>query len=173
VGFDFHRGCLAAGDRPGDIPLESLLAARVLVVLERVTNPDNVGAVFRSALAFGAGGVVLSRGSADPLYRKAIRVSMGATLRVPFARLEEWPTPLARLGAAGFTIVALTPAAVLDIAELGRPERVALLLGAEGDGLGAAARACADVEVAIRMAPGANSLNVATAAAIGLHRLGR
>jgi tRNA G18 (ribose-2'-O)-methylase SpoU len=174
VGFAFHRGCLAAGERPPDVVLDALLPARLLLVLERVTNPDNVGAVFRSAMAFGADGVLLSPGSADPLYRKAIRVSMGGTLRVPFARLDDWPTPLARLRDAGFTVVALAPDATLDIAELDKARatgRTALLLGAEEDGLSAAARACADVEVAIRMAPGADSLNVATAAAIALHRL--
>jgi tRNA G18 (ribose-2'-O)-methylase SpoU len=174
VGFDFHRGCLAAGERPADAELDAVLSARVLLVLERVTNPDNVGAVFRSALALGAGGVLLSPGSADPLYRKAIRVSMGGTLRVPFARLGDWPGALARLRAAGFTLVALAPDAALDIADLSAARatgRVALLLGAEEDGLSAAARARADVEAAIRMAPGADSLNVATAAAIALHRL--
>lgn len=176
VGFDFHRGCLAAGERTADVPLDALLAARVLLVLERMTNPDNLGAVFRSAMAFGVGGVVLSPGSADPLYRKAIRVSMGGTLRVPFARPDDWPAALARLRPARFTMVALAPHATRDIAALAvdrlREGRVALLLGAEGDGLGPIARAAADVEVAIRMAPGADSLNVATAAAIALHRLG-
>ena len=175
VGFDFHRGCLAAGERPADPPLDALLGARVLLVCERMTNPDNVGAVFRSAMAFGAGGVVLSPGSADPLYRKAIRVSMGGTLRVPFARVDGWAAALAAIRAAGFTIVALVPDAARDIAELAAdraPDRVALLVGAEGDGLGPIARAAAHVEVGIRMVPGADSLNVATAAAIALHRLG-
>jgi tRNA G18 (ribose-2'-O)-methylase SpoU len=174
VGFDFHRGCLAAAERPPDVPVEALPDARLVLVLERVTNPDNVGAIFRSALAFGVDGVLLSPGSADPLYRKAIRVSMGGTLRVPFARLADWPAPLATLRRAGFTVVALHPRAALDVAEIARaraPARVALLLGTEEDGLGSASRAGADLEVSIRMAPGADSLNVATAAAIALHRL--
>src|SRR5581483_3964818 len=95
VGFKFHRGCLAAVERPPATPLASLLAGRLLVVLERVTNPDNMGGVFRNAMAFGADGVLLSSGCADPLYRKAVRVSMGGTLRVPFAVLEPWPEALA------------------------------------------------------------------------------
>jgi tRNA G18 (ribose-2'-O)-methylase SpoU len=171
VGFDFHRGCLASGEPRSEASLESLLGARLLVVLERVTQPDNVGAVFRGALAFGADGVLLSPGSADPLYRKAIRVSMGATLRVPFVRLGEWPGPLATLRAAGFTVIALDPRAALDVAEVGAPPRVALVLGSEEGGLSSAARASADREIAIRMTADADSLNVATAAAIALHGL--
>jgi tRNA G18 (ribose-2'-O)-methylase SpoU len=173
VGFDFHRGCLAAGEPREAATPETFLADRLLVVLERTTNPDNVGAVFRNALAFGADGVLLSPGSGDPLYRKAIRVSMGATLRVPFATVDDWPGGLGRLRTAGFTIVALTPEAPIDVARFPQPERTALLLGAEGDGLSAAARAIADVEVAIRMAPGDHSLNVATACGIALHHFAR
>ncbi len=177
VGFDFHRGCLAAGDRGVEPSAGDLLRGRLLVVLERTTNPDNVGAIFRSALAFGAGGVLLSPGCADPLYRKAIRVSMAATLRVPFARLRDWPGALEAVRAAGFTIVALAPDGGVDLDELGSarplPERVALVVGAEDDGLSAGARAVADLAVAIRMAPGDHSLNAATAAAIALHRCAR
>jgi tRNA G18 (ribose-2'-O)-methylase SpoU len=174
IGFDFHRGCLAAGERGQDASSTSLLAGRLLVVLERTTNPDNLGAVFRNALAFGADGVLLSPGSGDPLYRKAIRVSMGASLRVPFAELDDWPGGLAAFRAAGFTIVALVPEAPLDLHHFGAaPARTALLLGTEGEGLSAAARAAADVEVAIRMAPGDHSLNVATACGIALHHFAR
>jgi tRNA G18 (ribose-2'-O)-methylase SpoU len=173
VGFDFHRGCLASGEPRSGVSVEALLDARLLVVFERVSQPDNVGAVFRSALAFGADGVLLSPGSGDPLYRKTIRVSMGATLRVPFVRLGDWPGPLATLRAAGFAVIALDPHAAADVADVGCARRVALVLGCEEDGLSAAARAAVDSTAAIRMAPGVDSLNVATAAAIALHRFAR
>src|SRR2546427_8957697 len=156
VGFNFHRGCLAVGERGAELGLDGLLDARVLLVLERVTNPDNIGGAFRNAMAFGAGGVVLAPGCSDPLYRRAIRVSMGGTLVVPFTRAEPCPEALARLRGHGFTVVALTPDGGADIGELGTnrpvPERVALLLGSEEEGLSAAARAAPDLAVAIRMA---------------------
>src|SRR5437773_2516084 len=120
---------------------------------------------------------VLAPRCSDPLYRKAIRVSMGGTLVVPFAAAASWPEALVRLRERGFTIVALTPDGGADIAEFGTsrpvPERVALLLGAEGEGVSAAARAAADLLVAIRMAGGGHSLNVATASGIALHRFTR
>jgi tRNA G18 (ribose-2'-O)-methylase SpoU len=182
AGFNFHRGCLAVGERGGGASPDALLVGarpgpQRLLALEAVANPDNVGGVFRSAMALGADGVLLSPGCADPLYRKAIRVSVGGTLTVPFARASDWPASLRRLRDAGFTLVALTTRRdALDVSELGRtrpiPARTALLLGNEGDGLSAGARAAADLEVTIPMAPGADSLNVATAAGIALHRLG-
>src|SRR5437016_2868170 len=170
VGFAFHRGCLALGERgvPGSI--DPLLAACRLVVLERVTNPDNIGAVFRNAAALGADGVLLSPGCGDPLYRKAVRVSMGAALRLPFATSTDWPADLDRLRACGFTLVALTPDGDVDVAAVAGA-RVAIILGAEGDGVSAAVRAMADACVAIPMAPGDHSLNVAVACAIALHHL--
>src|SRR2546427_6215904 len=156
VGFNIHRGCLAVGERGAELGLDGLLDARVLLVLERVTNPDNIGGAFRNAMAFGAGGVVLAPGCSDPLYRRAIRVSMGGTLVVPFTRAEPCPEALARLPGAGFTVLSVTPAGGADIGELGTnrpvPERVALLLGSEEEGLSAAARAAPDLAVAIRMA---------------------
>ena len=126
--------------------------------------------------AFGADGILLSPGCADPLYRKAIRVSIGASLSVPFARLADWPGDLTVLSARGYTILALTPEpGAIDIVEFGAarpvPERLALLFGAEGAGLSAAARAAADNAVKIAMTPGADSLNIATACGIALHRL--
>jgi len=179
VGYNFHRGCLAVGERGAEPPLSTLLdptGRRLLLVLEDVTNPDNVGAVFRNAMAFGADAVLLSPGCADPLYRKAIRVSIGGSLSVPFARLADWPGGLRDLRDAGYRVIALTPGtAAIDIAEFGAirsvPERLALLFGAEGTGLSAASRAAADCEVRIAMTPGADSLNVATASGIALHRL--
>jgi tRNA G18 (ribose-2'-O)-methylase SpoU len=179
VGFDFHRGCLALGERGGELAIEALIdrrGPRLVLALENVSNPDNVGGVFRNARAFGAGLILLSAGCADPLYRKAIRTSMGASLIMPFAHLPDWASGLAGLRAAGYTLVALTPdPSALDIASLGRgrpvPAHVALVLGAEGPGLGVETRAAADLQVQIAMAPGVDSLNVATAAAIALHRL--
>jgi tRNA G18 (ribose-2'-O)-methylase SpoU len=112
TGFDLHRGCVALVHRPLATSVDALIAeARTLVVLEAIANADNVGGVFRNAAAFGADGVLLSPACCDPLYRKAIRTSMGAALHVPFARAgdEDWRAVLMRLRAAGFTIVALTP----------------------------------------------------------------
>ncbi|HET7874666.1 MAG TPA: RNA methyltransferase [Methylomirabilota bacterium] len=178
MGFNFHRGCLAMGERgpePSPEPLIAPPGPRLLLVLEGLADPDNVGAVFRNAMAFGVHGVLLSPGCTDPLYRKAIRTSMGSTLQIPWARLGEWPRGLARLRQAGYTVWALTPRGAADLADFGTwrpvPERVALLLGAEGKGLSDAARGEADLEVRIPMVPGADSLNVATASGIALHRL--
>jgi tRNA G18 (ribose-2'-O)-methylase SpoU len=111
AGYEVHRGCLALVHRPPETAMDELLAPmRMLVILEAVANPDNVGGVFRNAAAFGAGGVLLSPTCCDPLYRKAIRTSMGATLQVPYARAVagDWPRVLTDVKAAGFTIVALT-----------------------------------------------------------------
>jgi len=170
VGFAFHRGCLALAERGVPGCLAPLLAGRRLLVLERVTNPDNIGAMFRNAAALGADGVLLSPGCGDPLYRKAVRVSMGAALHVPFATSTDWPGDLHRFRARGFTLLALTPHGDVDVASIA-PERVAVVLGAEGDGVSAAVRTMADACVAIPMAPGDHSLNVAVACAIALHRL--
>jgi tRNA G18 (ribose-2'-O)-methylase SpoU len=176
TGFDIHRGCLAIGLRPPRVSVTTLLtqwpAVRRLVVLEQIANADNVGGIFRNAAAFGANAVVLGPGCCDPLYRKAIRVSMGAALQVPFCHADEWPADLARIREAGLTVAALTPAqAALDIGEWvsRRPDRVAVLAGAEGIGLSASALAQADVALRIPMAPGVDSLNVATATGIVLH----
>jgi tRNA G18 (ribose-2'-O)-methylase SpoU len=179
MGFDFHRGCVALGERAVEPSLAALAGQpgpRVLVALEDISNSDNVGGVFRNGRAFGADAILLSSGCADPLYRKAIRVSMGASLVVPFAHLPDWKDGLARLREAGYTLVALAPdPSALDIALLGAawplPSRVAVLLGCEGHGLSAETRAAADLEMRIAMAPGVDSVNVATAAGIALHRI--
>ena len=178
VGFKFHRGCLALGVRGESVAPEALMqpaGPRTLLALEGVADPDNVGAVFRNAAAFGAAGVLLSSHCADPLYRKAIRVSMGATLSLPFAQVPDWAATLAALRHAGYRLVALCPGAEAeDIVEVAarapRRPRLALLLGAEGAGLSDATRAAADVEVRIPMAAGVDSLNVAAACGIALHR---
>jgi tRNA G18 (ribose-2'-O)-methylase SpoU len=177
TGFNIHRGCLALVERPSGIPLGHILAAAdLVVVLEEVVNADNVGGVFRNADAFGAGGVLLTPGCCDPLYRKAVRTSMAATLRVPFARLERWPAELAALRAHGFTLVALTPRApglTLDQFEQRQPDRVALIVGAEGDGLQPSTEAAADFRVRIPIRPQVDSLNLSVASGIALSRLAR
>lgn len=181
VGFNVHRGCLALGARPVETPVADVLASlpdgALVVVLEGVGNADNVGGVFRNAVAFGADAVLLGPGCCDPLYRKAVRVSIGGTLRMRFATIPGWPDRLEEVRGAGFTLAALTPDAdAEDIAGLSRRfdrrGRLAILLGAEGTGLSSEAKAAADVRVRIPMAPGIDSLNVATASGIALHRLG-
>jgi len=178
VGFDFHRGCLALGERSRPSEAARLIVPdgpRLLLGLEDVADPDNVGAIFRNASAFGAAGVLLSAGCADPLYRKAIRVAMGATLTMPFARIESRDA-IAALREAGYAVVALTPdPGAEDIVAVARRRlrrRLAVLVGSEGSGLRPETLAAADLRARIVMTPGADSLNVATACGIALHRLG-
>ena len=178
AGYDVHRGCLALVLRPPDVTLgELMMSAQAIVVLEAVSNADNVGGVFRNAAAFGVGGVLLSPPCCDPLYRKAIRTSMGATLRVPFARTDadDWPAVLTRVRAAGFTIVALTPREPSETLETfaSRPRalRMALIVGTEGAGLSAAVEAAADYRVRIPIRGAVDSLNLAVATGIALHAL--
>ena len=179
AGYEVHRGCLAMVHRPADTSPDDLIAAaHNLVILEAVSNADNVGGVFRNAAAFGVDGVLLSPSCCDPLYRKAIRTSMGAALRVPFARAAagDWPGILARVRATGFTVIALTPhepCETLDAyaASRRRPARQALLVGTEGAGLSPDAEAAADHRVRIPMTDGVDSLNLAVATGIALHAL--
>ena len=178
TGYDFHRGCLALAARPALRPMDAAIAdARVLVLLEDVANAENVGSIFRNAAAFGADAVVLSHGCADPLYRKAIRTSMAATLQVPFAVAPSggWPSALMRLRQCGVQIVALTlgePAIDLaDFARGKRADRIALLVGAEGAGLSPESEALADVRVTIPIRSAVDSLNVSVATGIALHLL--
>jgi tRNA G18 (ribose-2'-O)-methylase SpoU len=174
VGFPIHRGVLAHGlsaPDPGAAALLAGLPPRALVlVLFGIANHDNMGGLFRNAAAFGADAVLLDATSCDPLYRKAIRVSVGAALQVPFARLAADKDPLALLEAAGFAALALSPAGAEPLAGLARPDRVAVLLGAEGPGLPEAVLRRART-VAIPMAPGWDSLNVAAAGAVVLHEM--
>ncbi|MFL6205439.1 MAG: TrmH family RNA methyltransferase [Acidimicrobiales bacterium] len=174
TGVHFHRGVLASADRP-TLPTVTSLArsARLLLVLEAVNDHENVGALFRNAAAFGVDGVVLDPTAADPLYRRATRVSLGHVLRVPFARASAWPGALDELRDSGFAVVGLDPSAEEALAGLvaDPPPRIALLVGAEGEGLSAAARAAVDRQVRIPMVPGVDSVNVATAAAVALAAL--
>ncbi|HEX9258933.1 MAG TPA: RNA methyltransferase [Acidimicrobiales bacterium] len=175
AGFDLHRGALAVATRlPLPAPADLLRAAGCVVVGEGWNDHENLGAIARTATALGADGLLLDPASADPLYRRCVRVSMGEILRLPFTRLDPWPASLGLLREAGFTVVALTPATdALRIDELAPPGRVALLLGAEGPGLSGEARRAADVSVRIPMRAGVDSLNLGHAAAIALHRLAR
>ena len=182
VGLEFHHGCLAVGERGLEPSADGVFAeARTdrVVVLEDLGDASNVGAIFRNALALGAGAILLSPGTADPLYRKAVRVSAGATVALPFARLLDWPRDLKRVRDAGYTLVALTPredAVAIDALGRDRPRparlaRLALLLGTEGRGLSPEALAAADLHVRIPMTPAMDSLNVATAGAVALQAL--
>ena len=214
AGFDFHRGVLASADR---LPLPALTdvvaGARTVAVVEGLGDHENLGALFRNAAGLGVDAVLLDPTTADPLYRRSVRVSLGHVLRVPWTRVDPWPDGLGALRSLGFEIVALTPAPHAEpvdrlrnphggessdrlgtddapphggeaadrvgtddaspddggSADPGRPHRRALLLGAEGPGLTAGALVAADRHVRIPLAPGVDSLNVATAAAIAFH----
>ncbi|ABS03100.1 TrmH family RNA methyltransferase [Kineococcus radiotolerans] len=174
TGVDLHRGALASMQRPAQRSVPDLLASLPagparLVVLEDVVDHTNVGALFRSAAAFGVDGVVVSPRCADPLYRRSVRVSMGTVLHLPWARAASWPGDLDLLRSAGFAVAAL--ALTEDSVALGSfavPERLALLLGTEGDGLSRRALSGADLVVRIPMDPRVDSLNVAAASAVAL-----
>ena len=177
TGFDFHRGCLALAHRASRaMSLAEVATAKRVLALEGVTNPDNVGGLFRTAFAFGVEAVIVDRVTSDPLYRKAIRTSMAATLRVPFVRVDPWVDGLASLRAAGLRVIGLTPhpdAVALDDYAARPGDRFVLVAGSEGFGMGRESLACTDVKVRIPIDPRADSLNVVTAAAIALHALGK
>jgi tRNA G18 (ribose-2'-O)-methylase SpoU len=173
VGFDLHRGAVASAERD-ELPSfgEVVASARCIAVLERVNDHENLGALFRNAAAFGVDAVLLCPQCSDPLYRRAVRVSIGHVLTVPWTRATPWPDVLDELGRLGFTRLALTPARDAAPIEQFAPapgDRLALLLGAEGPGLTDAAIDRADARVRITMAAGVDSLNVAVAAAIAFH----
>lgn len=172
AGYHVHQGCLALAERGSEPALADLArtASGLLVGLEGLTDPANIGSVFRNALAFGAGGVVLAPGGAHPLFRKSVRVSMAATLAIPFARAEPWPAALAALRAEGFRILAcVAQQDAADVRDVPRGGRVLLLFGTEGHGLTPAARAAADLAVTVRTSAAVDSLNVATASGVVLH----
>jgi len=194
VGFRMHRGVVALAARPTAIDPVDLLAdaadqpgppggLRLLAVLEGLNDAENIGALFRNAAAYGVAGILLDPTCADPLYRRSVRVSSGHSLHLPFARLDPWPDALDQVRAAGFVVCALAPhppgrtPVVLHRLLAHLSDRtpattgVALLVGAEGPGLSEAALAAADEIVTIAMAPGVDSLNVATAVAVAFDRL--
>jgi tRNA G18 (ribose-2'-O)-methylase SpoU len=177
TGFHVHRGVLASfGRQPLPTAEQVLAPARRVVVLEAVTNHTNLGAVFRSAAGLGMDAVLLTPHSCDPLYRRAVRVSMGQVFAVPYAFLGSWPADLETLKARNFRVLALTPdptATSLEQVRLADDDRVALVLGAEGPGLTETAMAASDERVRIPMSAGVDSLNVAAAAAVACWVVGR
>jgi tRNA G18 (ribose-2'-O)-methylase SpoU len=175
AGFNFHRGCLALGERPAPQTIAALPPGARAIVLEGLAQADNVGSVFRNAAAFGVSAVILDPTCCDPLYRKALRTSIGTALDVPYARMTNAAEDLQALRASGYRLVALTPAAdarsIVDVGDELSRTRVALLVGAEGRGLSPLMADLADDRVRIPMTAAVESLNVATATGIALHRL--
>ncbi len=172
TGFHVHRGALASlARRPLPSVDEVLARARTVVVLENVVDHTNVGAIFRSAAALGIDAVLLAPRCADPLYRRSVKVAMGAVFTVPYARLETWYDAMPRLSAAGFTTVALTLAGDATTIEdaVDGLDRVALVLGSEGHGLSSRWEQAADRRAVIPMRPGIDSLNVAAASAVACY----
>jgi tRNA G18 (ribose-2'-O)-methylase SpoU len=178
VGFHLNRGVLAAARRvPEPTVADVAGGARTVAVLEGVNDHENLGAIFRNAAGLGVDAVVFGRGCADPLYRRAVRVSMGHALLVPYAHSTDWPADLQVLRQHGFRLLAMTPAGAQTTLATAmaavREERVAVLVGAEGPGLSAAAMRASDLRVGIPMARGTDSLNVATAAALAFYERAR
>ncbi|EIM28223.1 TrmH family RNA methyltransferase [Microvirga lotononidis] len=174
VGFPIHRGILAIARRASLPPVEELLSQmpeKALVVgLIGLANHDNVGGIFRNAAAFGVGAVLLDHETCDPLYRKAIRVSVGGALMVPYTRVPSADAMVQALQAASFDVMALSPSGKEILAQVQPSQRTALLLGAEGPGLPSALLARTRT-VSIPMSGGFDSLNVATTSGIALHHL--
>jgi len=178
VGFHLNRGVLAAARRVAESSVAEVIAgARTVAVLEGVNDHENLGSIFRNAAGLGVDTVIFGSGCADPLYRRAVRVSMGHALLVPFARAACWPADLKRLQHNGFRLMAMTPQGTAcdlpDAMTAARHERVAVLVGAEGPGLTPAALRLSDVRVRIPMSRGTDSLNVATAAALAFYERAR
>ncbi len=178
VGFHLNRGVLGAARRAPELTVSEVIrGARTIAVLEGVNDHENLGSVFRNAAGLGVDGVVFGTGCADPLYRRAVRVSMGHALLVPFAKARRWPADLNELRDNGFRLLAMTPnPAAQTLAEAMdglAGEKVAVLVGAEGPGLTETAMRASDTRVRIPMARGTDSLNVATAAALAFYERAR
>jgi len=175
TGYILHRGLIASMHRPPLQSVQSLLEnARRVVILENVVDPTNVGAIFRSVAAIGADAVLVTPRCSDPFYRRAIRVSMGTVLQVPWTRTGDWASTRELLTANGFHVAALAltdDAVSLRSFAATAPEKVALVLGTEGEGLTPEAIAAADTVVQIPMAHGIDSLNVAATAAVAMYAL--
>ncbi len=179
VGLPIHRACLAVGECGPELGLPALLEADtsgLVVVMEALSNAENVGSIFRNAAAFGVGAVVLDGSTCDPLYRRSIRVSVGTALTVPFTRVSSVLDALDTLRAAGYLTLALTPdASASTLAAvaggLSAKGKVAVFVGAEGPGLTEAVLREADLRARIPMSSGVDSINVAAAAAVAFYRL--
>lgn len=172
TGFPIHRGVVAsAGRLPLPEPATLVEDAHRVLVVEAVNDHENLGALFRNAAAFGVDAVLLDARCADPLYRRSVRVSLGHVLAVPWTRIAPLEVSLPGLQDAGLTTLALTPSgprSVHDVARDRAGQRLAWVVGAEGEGLSGSALATADERVRIPISPGVDSLNVATAAAVAL-----
>ena len=174
IGFHLNRGVLGAARRPPELTTAEVLTdARTIAVLEGVNDHENLGSIFRNAAGLGVDAVIFGTGCADPLYRRAVRVSMGHALLVPFARTQRWPGDLELLRDNGFRLLAMTPDPRADtladaMGALAR-QKVAVLVGAEGPGLTETTMRASDVRVCIPMSRGTDSLNVATAAACAFY----
>lgn len=175
IGFHLNRGVLGAARRPTELAVSDVIdGAQTLAVLEGVNDHENIGSIFRNAAGLGVDAVIFGAGSADPLYRRCVRVSMGHALLTPFARSQNWPGDLDLLRENGFTTVALTPGeGSVTLAEAVTGSKVAFLVGAEGPGLAEHTMRRSDVRARIPMARGTDSLNVATAAAIAFYERAR
>jgi tRNA G18 (ribose-2'-O)-methylase SpoU len=177
TGFHVHRGALASVHRKALPTVEDVVRQSTrLLAFEAPVNHTNLGAVFRSAAGLGMDGVILSPDSADPLYRRSVRVSMGAVFTLPYARADAWPGALDELRAAGFTVAALTPAPdALDLSDLrvAEPDRFAVVLGTEGPGLRESTLRACDLRLRIPMHRDVDSLNVAAAATVACWALGK
>jgi tRNA G18 (ribose-2'-O)-methylase SpoU len=177
TGFNLHRGALASMHRPELKSIEEVVdGATRIIVLEDIVDHTNVGAIFRSVAGLGADAVLITPRCADPLYRRSVRVSMGTVLQVPWTRLPDWPEGREVLTGLGFSLaaLALAPDAVtLEEYAANPPDKIALVVGTEGDGLSRAALAAADTVVTIPMMHGVDSLNVASASAVALYALKR
>ncbi len=175
TGFHLHRGALASMHRPALPPVGDLLRdARRVAVLEDIVDHTNVGAIFRGAAALGVEAVLVTPRCADPFYRRSIRVSMGTVFQVPWTRIDPWPAGVEVLHEAGFTVAALALAddsIDLDVLAKDPPERLAIVLGTEGDGLSRRTIAASDLAVGIPMAGEVDSLNVAAASAVAFYVL--
>ena len=174
VGFHLNRGVLGVARRAPALTTEEVLTdARTVAVLEGVNDHENLGSIFRNAAGLGVDAVIFGDGCADPLYRRAVRVSMGHALLVPFARTQRWPADLELLRNNDFQLLAMTPdsqACILGDAMYARAgQKVAVLVGAEGPGLTETAMRASDIRVRIPMSRNTDSLNVATAAACAFY----
>ena len=178
IGFHLNRGVLAAARRPPRLTLAAVLdGAHTVTVLEGVNDHENLGSIFRNAAGLGVDAVVFGPGCADPLYRRAVRVSMGHALLVPYAHAESWPSDLGLLRDRGFRLLAMTPdpqaVALPDAIAAVADDAVAILVGAEGAGLTKPAMRASEMRVRIPMSRGTDSLNVATAAALAFYERAR
>ncbi|WP_285034101.1 RNA methyltransferase [Mycolicibacterium sp. lyk4-40-TYG-92] len=178
VGFHLNRGVLAAAPRPAELSVpEVLQGARTVAVLEGVNDHENLGSIFRNAAGLDVDAVVFGAGCADPLYRRAVRVSMGHALLVPYARAESWPGDLKLMQDNGFHLIAMTPGeGSVPLADALAPlagEKVGVLVGAEGPGLTEHTMRACEVRARIPMSRGTDSLNVATAAALAFYERAR